>query len=76
MLNETEIRELVAAHGATVNEGRPIRQLIDDGELPRLGLVDDGPRIKIPLDVAAQDLERVRDGDEELGAEVERRAER
>ena len=36
MLNEEEIRELVATHGATVNEGRPIRQLIDDGELPRL----------------------------------------
>ena len=36
MLNEHEIRELVAAHGAAVNEGRPIRQLIDDGELPRL----------------------------------------
>ena len=36
MLTEEEIRELVAAHGAAVNEGRPIRQLIDDGELPRL----------------------------------------
>lgn len=36
MLNEQEIRELVAAHGAAVNEGRPIRQLIEDGELPRL----------------------------------------
>ena len=36
MLNEQEIRELVAAHGAAVNEGRPIRQLIDDGDLPRL----------------------------------------
>lgn len=36
MLNEKEIRELVAAHGGAVNEGRPIRQLIDDGELPRL----------------------------------------
>lgn len=36
MLNEKEIRELVAAHGGTVNEGRPIRRLIDDGELPRL----------------------------------------
>ncbi|NNM28929.1 MAG: phosphoribosylaminoimidazolesuccinocarboxamide synthase [Akkermansiaceae bacterium] len=36
MLNEEEIRDLVAAHGAAVNEGRPIRQLIDDGEIPRL----------------------------------------
>jgi phosphoribosylaminoimidazole-succinocarboxamide synthase len=36
MLNEQEIRELVAAHGTAVNEGRPIRQLIEDGELPRL----------------------------------------
>lgn len=36
MLNEKEIRELVAAHGDAVNEGRPIRKLIEDGELPRL----------------------------------------
>ncbi|MCB1694198.1 MAG: hypothetical protein KDI19_15610 [Pseudomonadales bacterium] len=36
MLDEREIRELVASHGAAVNEGRPVRQLIDDGELPRL----------------------------------------
>jgi phosphoribosylaminoimidazole-succinocarboxamide synthase len=36
MLNDKEIRELVAAHGGAVNEGRPIRQLIEDGELPRL----------------------------------------
>ena len=36
MLNEREIRELVAAHGAAVNEGRPIKQLIADGDLPRL----------------------------------------
>ena len=36
MLNEQEIRELVAAHGAAVNEGRPIKQLIADGDLPRL----------------------------------------
>lgn len=36
MLTEQEIRELVATHGAAVNEGRPIKQLIDDGELPRL----------------------------------------
>ena len=31
MLNEQEIRELVATHGASVNEGRSITQLIDDG---------------------------------------------
>jgi phosphoribosylaminoimidazole-succinocarboxamide synthase len=36
MLDEKEIRELVAAHGDAVNEGRPIRKLIEDGELPRL----------------------------------------
>ncbi len=36
MLNEKEIHELVASHGAAVNEGRPIKQLIDDGEIPRL----------------------------------------
>ncbi len=31
MLNEEEIRELVAAHGAAVNEGRPVSKLIEDG---------------------------------------------
>lgn len=36
MLDSEQIRELVASHGASVNEGRSIRQLIDDGELPRL----------------------------------------
>jgi len=36
MLDEQEIRELVATHGATVNVGRPVRQLIEDGEIPRL----------------------------------------
>lgn len=36
MLNDGEIAELVAAHGAVVNEGRPIKQLIADGDLPRL----------------------------------------
>ncbi len=36
MLNEQEIRELVATHGGAVNQGRPIKQLIEDGELPRL----------------------------------------
>ena len=36
MLDETQIRELVAEHGNTVNEGRSIKQLIEDGEIPRL----------------------------------------
>jgi phosphoribosylaminoimidazole-succinocarboxamide synthase len=36
MLNEEQIRELVATHGAAVNEGRSVKQLIEDNELPRL----------------------------------------
>ena len=36
MLDSQQIRELVVSHGATVNVGRSIRQLILDGELPRL----------------------------------------
>ena len=36
MLDEQQIRELVGAHGAAVNEGRPIKQLIEDGEISRL----------------------------------------
>ena len=36
MLNEAQIRELVADHGKTVNAGRSIGQLIKDGEIPRL----------------------------------------
>ncbi len=36
MLDEKEISELVAAHGVTVNVGRPIEALIADGEIPRL----------------------------------------
>ena len=36
MLDEKEIRELVATHGTVVNEGRSIGQIINDGELPRL----------------------------------------
>lgn len=36
MLNDQEIRDLVVNYGATVNEGRSILQLIEDGELPRL----------------------------------------
>jgi len=36
MLDEKEIRELVASHGATVSQGRHIKQLIKDADLPRL----------------------------------------
>ncbi|MEX0943461.1 MAG: phosphoribosylaminoimidazolesuccinocarboxamide synthase [Pseudomonadales bacterium] len=36
MLNEDQIRELVATHGAAVNEGRSVKVLIEAGELPRL----------------------------------------
>jgi phosphoribosylaminoimidazole-succinocarboxamide synthase len=36
MLDEKQIRELVADHGSLVNEGRSIKQLIEDGEIPRL----------------------------------------
>lgn len=36
MLNEQDIRDLVAEHGAVVNEGRSIKQLIEQGEIPRL----------------------------------------
>ena len=36
MLDEKDIRELVVAHGATVNTGRSIKQLIEDGDIPRL----------------------------------------
>ncbi len=36
MLDEKQIRELVAEHGGTVNEGRSIAQIIKDGDLPRL----------------------------------------
>jgi len=36
MLNEKDIRDLVTEYGATVNVGRPIDQLIADGEVPRL----------------------------------------
>ena len=36
MLNEQAIRDLVNTHGLAVNEGRTIKQLIEDGELPRL----------------------------------------
>ncbi len=36
MLDQNEIQDLVASHGPAVNEGRSIKQLIDDGEIPRL----------------------------------------
>lgn len=36
MLSENEIRELVAENGSRVNEGRPIKQIIADGDIPRL----------------------------------------
>ena len=37
MLDEQQIRELVIEHGVTVNQGRPIKQIIEDGDIPRLG---------------------------------------
>lgn len=36
MLNETEIRELVTEYGLRVHEGRSIKKLVADGEIPRL----------------------------------------
>ncbi len=36
MLSEKEARELVGAYGNRVNEGRPIKKIIDDGDIPRL----------------------------------------
>ena len=36
MLSEKEIREMVSEYGVRVNEGRPIKQIISDGYLPRL----------------------------------------
>jgi phosphoribosylaminoimidazole-succinocarboxamide synthase len=36
MLSEKEIKELVQDYGQQVNEGRTIRQIIQDGDLPRL----------------------------------------
>ncbi len=36
MLSETEIRELEAENSSRVNEGRPIKQIIADGDIPRL----------------------------------------
>lgn len=56
MLNESDIRDLVADYGTAVNDGRSIAELIADGELPRLagaevlkGKVSDsvfGPQLK------------------------------
>ena len=36
MLDEQQVRELVNEHGANVNQGRPIKQIIADGDIPRL----------------------------------------
>ncbi|KAA3611012.1 MAG: phosphoribosylaminoimidazolesuccinocarboxamide synthase [Calditrichaeota bacterium] len=36
MLNQKEIINLVEEYGNRVNEGRPIRKIIEDGDLPRL----------------------------------------
>jgi len=36
MLDDQQIRDLVNEHGATVNQGRPIKQIIEDGDIPRL----------------------------------------
>jgi len=36
MLSEKEIWEIVKNYGKRVNEGRPIKQIINDGEIPRL----------------------------------------
>jgi phosphoribosylaminoimidazole-succinocarboxamide synthase len=36
MLTDNEINELVSDYGARVNEGRTIKQIIDDNELPKL----------------------------------------
>lgn len=36
MLDEQHIRDLVTEHGVAVNQGRPIKQIIEDGDIPRL----------------------------------------
>ena len=36
MLDEQQIRELVSTYGPAVNQGRPIKQIIADGDLRRL----------------------------------------
>ncbi len=36
MLNDNEIRDLVSEYGSRVNEGRTIKQIIEDGDLPQL----------------------------------------
>ncbi len=59
-MDERSIRELVAEYGPRVNTGRPVRQLIADGELPRLvgATVQEG---KVSDSVHGADL-RSRDG--------------
>lgn len=60
MLNEKEIRELVNQYGSRVNEGRPVKQIIADGDLPRLArcTVLEG---KVSDSVFAKDL-KTKDG--------------
>ncbi len=60
MMDERSIRELVVEYGPRVNTGRPVRQLIADGELPRLAgaTVQEG---KVSDSVHGADL-RSRDG--------------
>ena len=36
MLNDNEIKELVSDYGSRVNEGRTIKQIIEDNEIPKL----------------------------------------
>ena len=36
MLNDNEIKELVSGYGPRVNEGRTIKQIIADNEIPKL----------------------------------------
>ena len=36
MLDEQQIRELVTEYGVTVSQGRPIKQIIEDGDISRL----------------------------------------
>ena len=36
MLTDQEIRDLVNDYGARVNEGRPIKQIIADNDIPQL----------------------------------------
>ena len=36
MISEKELRELVKTYSQKVNEGRPIKQIIKEGDIPRL----------------------------------------